>query len=139
MPNKHFYFAVGATLGTCAVVWVHRKQHSWKVRYQWARKLHRWDPQWFLYFPFAIALFGMLPLIPDMLIIFDILPKEVVRSPSFNIFFGYDWFEKIEDTSPKLNHLMNFLASCILYGLSIGVMGFYKKELSRILRASCCR
>ena len=125
MPNKHFYFAIGALHGAAVVLWVHSQRHAWFQQYRWVRKLYRWNPDWFLYSPMVIALFGCVALLPDILYALEILPKSVTRSDLFNVFYGYAWFEKMEDSSPHLDWLFNTIGSALLYALSLLVMGFY--------------
>lgn len=125
MPNKHFYFAIGALHGTAVVAWAHSRRHIWFERYRWVRQLYWCNPDWFLYFPVVIALFGCLALLPDALYALDILPKSTIRSDMFNVFYGYAWFEHIEDRSPRLDWLFNTTGSALLYALALAVLGFY--------------
>jgi len=125
MPNKHFYFAMGALHGAAIAVWVHTQRHAWFKRYRWVRRLYHRKPDWFLYFPVVIALFGCLALVPDTLYALDILPKSVIRSDLFNVFYGYAWFEHMEDSSPRLDWLFNTIGSALLYALSLLVLGLY--------------
>lgn len=140
MPNKHFYFAMGAVHGTAVVAWAYSRRHIWFEQYRWVRKLYRWDPYWFLYFPVVIAFFGCLALVPDTLYALGILPKSVIRSDLFNVFYGYAWFEHMENTSPRLDWLFNTLGSVLLYALSLAVLLFYarlanaEQQRNRILK-----
>lgn len=131
MPNKHVYFAIGALHGAAVIAWVGHNRHAWFEHFRWVRALYRWDRDWFLYFPLGIAFFGALALVPDILLAFELLPKKIIRSNVSNIFYGYAWFEQIEDANPAIDHLLNTLGSVVLYGLSLGVLGFYAKELSK--------
>jgi hypothetical protein len=137
LPNKHVYFALGATHGVAVVAWVHHKRHEWFARHRWMRKLYRWDADWFLYFPFVIAIFGLIALVPDILLAFDLLPKELIRSNIFNVFYGYAWLEQLEDREPAINHMLNILGSSFLYLLSIAVLAFYAQKL--VASQSQCR
>ncbi len=130
MPNKHFYFAMGALHGAAVVVWVHSQQHAWFQRYRWVRQLYRRHPDWHLYFPTVIVTFGFLALVPDTLYALGILSKSAIRSDLFNVFYGYAWFEHVEDSSPRLDWLFNTLGSGLLYALSLAVLGFYVRLLS---------
>lgn len=134
MPNKHFYFAMGALHGAAVVAWAHQKRHAWYERYRWMRTLYRWNPDWFLYFPMVIALFGCLALVPDALYALDILPKSVIRSDLFNVFYGYAWFEHMEDRSPRLDWMLNTIGSVLLYALSLMVLGIYAHFVAAELR-----
>ena len=137
MPNKHFYFAMGALHGTAVVVWVHSKRHNWFERYRWMRKLYRWDPDWFLYFPIVIALFGCLALLPDALYALDILPKSTIRSDPFNVFYGYSWFEQMEDRSPRFDWLANSIASAAMYLLALSVQLYYIHQANQRKSSAC--
>lgn len=130
MPNKHVYFALGATHGALLVAWVYYKRRDWFEKYRWMRQLYRWDPDWFLYFPLVIGLFGCLGLIPDALLALNILSKDLVRSDLFNIFYGYSWLEYAEDKHPNIDHIVNTLGSLVLYTLALGVLAFFAQSLS---------
>jgi len=97
MPAKHFYFANGAILGSIVVLGIRLGRRWLYDRFTWFRSLYRMDRDWFLYFPVIIGMFGMIGLIPDILFALGFLPKAVVRSEPFNIFFFYSWFESVED------------------------------------------
>jgi hypothetical protein len=129
MPNKHFYFAMGALHGTAVVAWANSRRHIWFEQYRWVRKLYRWDPDWFLYFPVVIALFGCLALVPDTFYALGFLPKSVIRTDLFNMFYGYAWFEYMENTSPRLDWVLNTMGSVLLYVLAMLVLGFYVRLL----------
>lgn len=133
MPNKHFYFALGALHGAAVVVWIHSQRHLWFQRHRWVRKLYRRHPDWFLYFPILIALFGCVALVPDALHALDILPKSIIRSDLFNVFYGYAWFEQIEDYSPRIDWLINSVASAALYFLAVGVLLYYAGQARKYL------
>lgn len=130
MPNKHVYFALGATHGTLLVVWVHSKRREWFEKYRFVRQLYRWDADWFLYFPLVIGFFGCLALIPDGLLALNLLSKDLVRSELFNIFYGYSWLEYAEDKHPNIDHIVNTLGSLVLYTLALGVLAFFAQSLS---------
>lgn len=135
MPNKHFYFALGATHGASVAAWIYRRRHAWYPRYAWVRGLYRRDRDWTLYLPFVMVAFGLLALVPDILYGLGILPKPVIRSAAFNLFYGYAWFERSEDLDPLLDWLFNTIGSLLLYALALGVLGFYAREAARRLGA----
>jgi len=130
MPNKHVYFALGATHGALLVVWVHHKRRDWFEKYRWMRQIYRWNPDWLLYFPWVIGFFGCLALIPDILLALNLLSKDLVRSDLFNVFYGYSWLEYIEDNHPDIDHSVNTLGSLVLYTLALGVLTFFARSLS---------
>jgi hypothetical protein len=130
MPNKHVYFALGATHGALLVAWVYFKRRDWFENYRWMRQLYRWEPDWFLYFPLVIGLFGCLGLIPDVLLALNLFSKDMVRSDFFNIFYGYSWLEYMEDKYPDIDHTANTLGSLVLYTLCLGVLTFFARSLS---------
>ena len=130
MPNKHVYFALGATHGALLVAWVHFKRRDWFEKYRFVRQLYRWDADWFLYFPLVIGFFGCLGLIPDGLLALNLLSKDLVRSDLFNIFYGYSWLEYIEDEQPDIDHFVNTLGSLVLYTIALGVLTFFARSLS---------
>lgn len=130
MPNKHVYFALGATHGATCVIWVHHKRRDWFEKYRWMRQIYKWDADWFLYFPLVICLFGCVGLIPDVLLALNLLSKGLVRSGLFNIFYGYSWLEYIEDKHPDIDHIANTLGSLALYTLALGVLMFFARSLA---------
>lgn len=134
MPNKHFYFAMGVLHGAAVVTWVGYKRHAWFERYRWMRRLNRWNADWFLYSPGVMALLGCVALVPDLLHASDLLPKAAIRSDLFNVFYGYAWFEHMEDVSPGLDWLFNTVGSATLYTLAIGVLACYAGEAGRRLK-----
>lgn len=133
MPNKHFYFALGAAHGTAVVAWIHHRRHVWYERYRWVRALYRWDRDWFLYFPLVIGTFGFLALLPDILYAIGVLTKAQIRTPWFNVFYGYAWFEQIEDARPSLDWAFNSLGSALLYMQAIAILQYYSGMVSRRL------
>lgn len=132
MPNKHFYFALGAMHGV-VLVYLVRKTRQWLYTHShWIRQLYRWDRDWFLCFPFAIGLFGVIGLIPDILHALHVLPKEVTRTPFFNLFFFHSSFEVLEDTNKTLDWILNTLGSVVLILISIGILLFYVRLIHEI-------
>lgn len=127
MPNKHFYFALGATHAVLITVVIRYCRHWLAKRFSIIRYLYKRDRDWFLYFPLLIAIFGILGLMPDILYALNIFPKEYVRSEIFNIFFGYAWFEAQEDISPHFDWLLNMAGSILLFAISLGTLIFYAR------------
>jgi hypothetical protein len=137
MPNKHFYFAMGATNGVLVVYALREARHWLYRRTRWMRALYRWDRDWFSYFPIIIGAFGILALTPDIFQALHILPKEVTRGPIFNIFYAHSYFEWLEDESESMNYLMNSVGSIALFFIAIGIKIFYISEIKRIRKIEC--
>jgi len=134
MPNKHFYFAMGAANGVL-VAYAIRKARHWLYQHtQWMRRLYRWDRDWFLYFPFLIGLFGVIALTPDILHALGILPKAETRGPVFNLFYFHSYFEWLENTNPKIDWLLNSIGSIALAMIAIGILFFYIAEAKRVVQ-----
>ncbi len=131
MPNKHFYFAMGASNGVLVAYAIRRARHWLYQRAGWMRRLYRWDCDWFLYFPAIIGAFGVVALTPDILHALRILPKDVTRGPLFNLFYFHSYFEWLEDASPRLNWLLNTVGSLVLLTIAIGVLLYYVREAKR--------
>jgi len=138
MPAKHFYFSNGALLGTAFVVAVRLNRKRLYRRYAWFRSLYRINRDWFLYFPAVIGLFGLYGLIPDILYATGLLPKHVIRSDFFNLFFGYSWFESVEDLPDyrHLNELWNWSGEVALLFISLGSIVFYIRVANRLRTAT---
>ncbi|MFT5419564.1 MAG: hypothetical protein ACI9D5_000305 [Candidatus Endobugula sp.] len=125
MPEKHFYFSVGAVVGSAVCAAIAKKRHALRktsVFFQW---LYRKEPQWFLYFPVVIFLVGMWGLIPDIIHFFEWLPKEVTRTAIFDVFFFHSSLEHIENTNAQLNYYLNLLGEFFLVAVALGVMVYY--------------
>jgi hypothetical protein len=133
MPDKHFYFSMGALIGTFASFFISKTRHKLQQRHLLFQYLHKKDKHWFLFFPILIFIIGMWGLIPDILHALRIIPKDVTRSSIFNIFFFHSFFEQIEDIYPLINRLLNWLGEIILLSISIGIMVFYIKQIKRAL------
>lgn len=133
MPNKHFYFALGAAHGVVITYAVRKARHWLSKRVRLMRRLYHFDRDWFLYFPFFIGLMGMVALIPDILHGLHLLPKEATRAEFFNIFFFHSYFEWLEDANPDANWMMNTVASLFLLVLSMGVFIFYIRVAHKII------
>jgi len=134
MPQKHFYFSLGALFGTFLVSVLGRFRHRLRKSNTLVDGLYRKDEHWFLYFPVAIFVFGCFALIPDVLHALKLLPKEVTRGPIFDIFFFHSTFERIEDQYPILNQYLNWAGEIVLGLLSVGVMIYYVLQVKRSLR-----
>ncbi len=136
MPNKHFYFAMGASNGVVVVYALRKARHGLYQKARWMRRIYRWDRNWFLYFPFLIALFGIFALTPDIFHALHILPKEVTRGPIFNLFYCHSYFEWLEDANPSMDRLLNTIGSIVLAIIAIGILLFYIAEAKRIERVA---
>jgi hypothetical protein len=121
---------MGAVHGGLIVVAIRCSRYWLAKRYNWMRVLYRRERDWFLYFPFVIAAFGALALTPDTLYALNILPKYIIRSDIFNIFYGYTWFEYMEDVAPRFDWLMNGIGSLLLYIISVASLVFYARNLA---------
>lgn len=131
MPNKHFYFAMGATTGV-AISWMIRKSRFWLLKNtRWMNRLYRWNRDWFLYFPAIVLFFGLFAWIPDIFHALGIFPKKTTRSDFFDIFFFHSYFEKIEDQNPILNQILNWVGEFLLFSIAVGVLLFYVKILKK--------
>lgn len=133
MPNKHFYFSLGASHGVLMAIVIRYCRHWLAKRFAFIRNLYKWDRDWFLYFPLLIAVFGIMGLIPDILYALNIFPKEFIRSEIFNIFYGYSWFEIQEDVFPYFDWLMNMAGSILLFAISVGTLIFYARYASNLI------
>jgi hypothetical protein len=135
MPEKHFYFALGAAVGSavCAVIAKQRRKLRNTSRFfQW---LYRKEPHWFLYFPFLIFLVGLWGLIPDIIHFSGWLSKEVTRTHLFDIFFFHTTFEHIENTMPVVDAYLNLFGQFLLAIICLGTMLFYIKQVKKALAA----
>ncbi|WP_372770753.1 hypothetical protein [Pseudoalteromonas sp.] len=136
MPDKHFYFAIGASVGCGIAYYVgknrHKLQHSNKL-FNTFNKISR---HWFLYYPLFVGVVGIWGLIPDILHFLGVFEKSVTRSGWFNIFFLHSWFEKIEDTNYHLDRAFNWLGQILLFSIAIGIMLSYVKFAKEAIRKS---
>ena len=132
MPNKHFYFALGAANGTLISYAVYQARHWLARRYRLVRRLYRWDRDWFLYFPFFVGAMGLLALTPDVLYALNLLPKESTRTGVFNHFYLHSYFEWLEDKSPGVDWILNSIGSALLFGIALGVLVFYVRLINRL-------
>ncbi len=133
MPEKHFYFSLGATVGAVACTVIAKKRHVWRQTSRFVQWLYRKEPQWFLYFPLVIFFVGLWGLVPDIVHLFGLLPKEETRSGLFDIFFFHSTFEHIENTFPAIDRYLNFLGQFLLAGISIGVMVYYVRQAKKAI------
>ncbi len=132
MPNKHFYFAMGAMTGTL-FSWLLRKYRFRMLKsIKWMKSLYKWDRHWFLYFPILILIFGVIAWIPDIFHALGFVTKEVSRGPIFNIFFFHSYFEIIEDQNLELDQILNWIGEVTLFTISIGILLFYARLIQKI-------
>lgn len=55
--------------------------------------------------------------------------------PLFNVFFGYAWFELIEDSSAHLDRVLNAIGSLLIFGQCLGVLIVYLSVAKKLLFA----
>jgi hypothetical protein len=134
MPDKHFYFSIGAALGAVISIIIGRSRHSLQKNNFLFQYLYKKDKHWFLFFPILIFTVGIWGLVPDIIHALKILPKDVTRSDIFNIFFMHSYFEKIEDIYPFLNRILNWSGEIILLSISISTMIFYIQQVKRAIK-----
>ena len=134
MPEKHFYFAVGAVTGAAVCVAVAKARHKLRETNGFVRWLYRKEPHWFLYFPVVIFLVGLWGLIPDIVHLLGLLPKEVTRSAIFDLFFFHSTLEYIEDTQPVLDRYLNLLGEFLLVVICLSVMVYYVKQVKKAVK-----
>lgn len=128
MPDKHFYFSIGSSLGAVASYYVIGGKAELESRFQLLKRLKRKRIDWTLYFPLIIFLVGLWGLIPDILHALNILPKEITRGPLFDLFFFHSTFESLEDTNASLDRLLNWLG---------GNLVDYRSRGDALLRQVC--
>jgi hypothetical protein len=131
MPEKHFYFSMGAVVGAGVCVYVAKKRHQLRKTNAFFQWLYRTEPQWFLYFPIVIFLVGLWGLVPDIIHVLGLMPKYETRSAIFDIFFFHSTFEHIENTNGVIDYYLNILGHFILVTLSLGVMIYYVSLIKR--------
>lgn len=131
MPEKHFYFSMGAVVGSAVCAVVAKKRHVWRDTSKFFQWLYRREPQWFLYFPIVIFLVGLWGLIPDVIHLFGWLPKEDTRTALFDIFFFHSTFEHIENTLPLVDRYLNLLGQLLLGVVSLSVMVYYVTQIKK--------
>ncbi len=125
MPEKHFYFSIGALVGTILSGYIGRAKRTLQQQNVLFRVLYKKDKHWFLFFPILIFLVGLWGLIPDIIHALRILPKDITRSDIFNIFFFHSYFEYIENNYPVIDRIFNWIGEIILLLISLVVMFYY--------------
>jgi MFS family permease len=135
MPEKHFYFSVGAVVGSGVCAWLANKRHSLRKSSRFFGWLYQKYPQWFLFFPIIIFIVALWGLIPDMIHLSGWLPKEVTRGSWFNVFFLHSFFEHVENVYPVIDRWLNFLGHLFIVGVSLGVMVYYVKQVVKAQKA----
>ena len=133
MPEKHFYFSVGAIAGSAVCAVIAKKRHKLRETSRFFQWLYRKEPHWFLYCPIVIFLVGMWGLIPDVIHFFGWLPKEVTRTWLFDIFFFHSTLEHIENTMPIVDSYLNFLGQSLLAIVCLGLILFYIRQAKKAI------
>ncbi len=134
MPEKHFYFSVGAAVGSSICVYIAKKRHELRKTSAFFQWLYRKEPQWFLYFPVVIFFVGLWGLVPDLIHLFGLMPKYETRSALFDIFFFHSTFENIENTNGVLDYYLNIVGHVFLLTISLGVMIYYVRQINRAMK-----
>jgi hypothetical protein len=134
VPEKHFYFALGATAGSAVCAVIAKKRHKLRNTSRFFQWLYRKEPQWFLYFPVVIFMVGLWGLVPDIIHFSGWIPKEITRTHVFDIFFFHATFEYIENTMPVVDSYLNFVGQLLLAVVSIGTMIFYVKQVKKAIQ-----
>jgi len=134
MPNKHFYFSIGALSGTLISYYITKSIKAIKNN-SLVKNLSKLEPDWELYFPVVIFVTGLWGLIPDILHALRLLPKEVTRSEIFNIFFMHSYFEHVEDKYPAIDRLLNWTGEIILFSIAIGCMCYYIRLINNAINS----
>ncbi len=134
MPDKHFYFSIGASLGTAVSYYLIIARAKLQEKHALFRKLRNKSRHWVLYFPVLIFLVGLWGLIPDLLHASGLLDKEVTRGPLFNIFFFHSLFEQLEDSNQVLDRYLNWTGNIMLFLIALISMLFYIKIIKRNVR-----
>jgi len=96
MPEKHFYFSLGAMVGS--------------------------------------IICGLIAKLPDIFHALGVFPKEVTRSPMFDIFFFHSTFEQIENTMPVIDRYLNWLGQLFLVVIALGTMLYYIYQAKQALK-----
>ncbi len=131
MPEKHFYFSLGAVAGSAVCAVIAKKRHALRETSSFFRWLYRKEPQWFLYFPVVIFVFGLWGLVPDVIHLFGWLSKADTRTHLFDIFFFHTTFEHIENTSPVLDYYLNLLGEALLIIITLSIMAYYVAQIKK--------
>jgi len=125
MPAKHFYFSIGASIGSIAMLYINVRKEQLVKRFSLFKQLEKQNSYWYLYSPLIIFFFGVWGLIPDIIHALSILPKEVTRTEVFNLFYFHSYFEYIEDTNKDLDQILNWIGQLILIVISLGTIMYY--------------
>ena len=133
MPEKHFYFSMGAVVGSMICGVIAKYRHAWKKNQSFIQWLYRKEPHWFLYFPALIFMVACWGLVPDVIHALGLLPKDVTRSGIFDIFFFHSTFEYIESTMPEIDRYLNWLGEFLLLFVALGVMAYYVRQIKGAL------
>ncbi len=136
MPEKHFYFSIGAVLGAIISYIISHYRHILQQRNILFRFLYKKDKHWFLFFPVVIFLFGLWGLIPDIVHALRLLPKDVTRSDVFNVFFFHSYFEHIENAYPFIDRILNWIGEFFLIIIALGVMFFYIQQVRKAVHTN---
>jgi len=120
MPEKHFYFSLGAMVGSIICGLIAKFRHALRQRNSFVRWLYRKEPHWFL--------------LPDIFHALGVFPKEVTRSPMFDIFFFHSTFEQIENTMPVIDRYLNWLGQLFLVVIALGTMLYYIYQAKQALK-----
>ena len=139
MPDKHFYFSIGASLGTAVSYYIIIARAKLEQNHRWIRKLNKKLRYWILYFPVVIFLIGLWGLIPDLLHASGLVEKEVTRGPLFNVFFFHSLFEQIEDSNAILDRYLNWTGNILLFLISVISMLFYIRIIKRNVRKNASK
>ena len=134
MPEKHFYFSIGAMIGTIVSTIIGYSRHKLQKHNFIFKALYKKDHHRFLFFPILIFLVGLWGLAPDIIHALKILPKAVTRSDIFNIFFFHSYFEYVEDQYPTINRFLNWSGEIILFSISIGTMVYYISQIKKAVK-----
>jgi len=134
MPEKHFYFSIGAAIGSGVSYLIGKNRHKLQNQVNIFKAINNKSRHWFLYFPVIIFIFGLWGLIPDIIHASGLLSKEITRGAFFDVFFFHSLFEKLEDTNKELDQIFNWVGQAILVSVSLGVMVFYIKRVNKIIK-----
>ena len=135
VPEKHFYFSIGAAVGSVVCAAIAKKRHTLRKTSHFFQWLYRKEPHWFLYFPVIIFMVGLWGLFPDIIHFTGWLSKDITRTHLFDVFFFHTTFEHIENTMPVIDSYLNFLGQLLLSIVCIGTMLFYVKQVKKAVIA----
>jgi len=134
MPEKHFYFSIGAAVGSGVSYLIGKNRHKLQSQVNIFKAINNKSRHWFLYFPVLVFVFGIWGLIPDIIHASGLLSKNITRGGLFDIFFFHSFFEQLEDTNKELDQIFNWIGQAILVSVSLGVMVFYIKRVTKIIK-----